>query len=106
MSELIITDANFTTEVLQSQVPVLVDFWAPWCAPCLQLSPLVAELANEYSDRLKVGTLNVDEHMQTAGRFGIMSLPTLLIFKNGQVVDQSLGVQPKDVLKQRIERVL
>ncbi|MBN2483954.1 MAG: thioredoxin [Candidatus Omnitrophica bacterium] len=90
--EVRINDANFKQEVLDSNVAVLVDFWAEWCAPCRMVAPVVEEIAEEYEGRLKVCKLNVDEAPQTASRYGIMSIPTLMIFKNGEVVDKSVGV--------------
>lgn len=96
MSELIFTDQNFEQEILKSPVPVLVDFWAPWCGPCKILSPIVEEIAKDYEGKnIKIGKMNVDENPQMASQFGIMSIPTLLIFKNGQVVQQFIGVQEK-----------
>ncbi|MBI4078764.1 MAG: thioredoxin [Candidatus Levybacteria bacterium] len=105
MAELTLTDQTFEQEVLKSQLPVLVDFWAPWCAPCRIVSPIVEELAKEYEGKLKVGKMNVDEN-QTAARFGIMSIPTLLIFKNGKPVKTMIGAQAKDNLKKGIDEVL
>lgn len=106
MSELILTDQTFEQEVLQSRMPVLVDFWAPWCAPCRIVSPIVEELAKEYEGKLKVGKLNVDDNQETAGKYGIMSIPSLLIFKNGQPLKTMIGAQGKDSLKKGIEEVL
>lgn len=100
------TDANFQQEVLQSKEPVLVDFWAVWCMPCRAIAPAVEALATEYKGRAKVGKLNVDENMQTAARYGIRSIPTLLVFKDGKPVDQIVGVQPKDKLAAALDRVL
>lgn len=105
MAEITLTDANFDQEVVKAQLPVLVDFWAPWCAPCRIVSPIVEELAKEYEGKLKVGKMNVDDN-QTAARFGIMSIPTLLIFKNGQPVKTMIGAQGKDSLKRGIDEVL
>ena len=94
MAVIEITAKNFESEVLASTVPVLVDFWAPWCGPCRMLAPTVDEIAQERTD-IKVGKVNVDEQEELAMRFGIMSIPTLIVFRNGEPVDQSLGVQPK-----------
>lgn len=100
------TDANFQQEVLQSKEPVLVDFWAVWCMPCRAIAPAVEALATEYKGRAKVGKLNVDENIQVASRYGIRSIPTLLIFKDGKPVDQIIGVQPKAKLAEALERAI
>ena len=100
MSEVLLTDATFENEVLKSPVPVLVDFWAPWCGPCRVLGPVVEELSKEIdTTKMKIGKLNVDEHGATAEKYGILSIPTIKIFKNGQVVEEFVGVQAKEVLK-------
>ncbi len=96
MSEVIITKENFQEEVLQSDIPVLVDFWAAWCGPCRMLAPIVEQIAEEQAGKVKVGKINVDEQPELAAEFRVMSIPTLLVFKNGKVVNQSLGVQPKE----------
>ncbi|NOZ28296.1 MAG: thioredoxin [Chloroflexi bacterium] len=101
-----LTDANFDQIVMGSDVPVLVDFWAAWCGPCRMIAPVVEQLAQEFDGRLIVGKLNVDENPAVAQRFGIMSIPTLLIFKNGRVVDQIVGAQPAHILRQRVMRHL
>ncbi|OGY80040.1 MAG: thioredoxin [Candidatus Kerfeldbacteria bacterium RIFCSPHIGHO2_02_FULL_42_14] len=104
MSELILTDQNFEKEVIMSQTPVLVDFWAPWCGPCKILGPIVEEVAKEYEGKnIKVGKLNVDENPQTASQFGIMSIPTLLIFKDGKVLEQLIGVQDKSKITESLD---
>lgn len=106
MADLVITDQNFKQEVLDSKTPVLVDFWAAWCMPCRIVSPIVEELGNDYKDKLKVGKLNVDENGKTAQSYGVMSIPSLLIFKDGQVVKTMIGAQSKDSFKREIDSVL
>jgi thioredoxin 1 len=101
-----LTDANFATTVEQSDVPVLVDFWAPWCGPCRLVAPVVEQLAESYSGRLQVAKLNTDDNPSVASQFNIRSIPTLLFFKNGQVVDTVIGAVPKDKLQQKVEDVL
>ena len=105
MADLKFTDQNFQSEVLESKTPVLVDFWAEWCAPCRIVSPIVEELAGEYDGKLKVGKVNVDEN-QVSGKYGVMSIPSLLIFKDGQVVKTMVGAQSKDNFKREIDSVL
>ena len=102
--EIKITDTNFEQEVLKSDIPVLVDFWAVWCAPCLMVAPVVKEIAKEYRDKLKVCKLNVDEAPNTASRYGIMSIPTLAVFKDGEVVDRIVGALPKSELETTIKQ--
>ncbi len=102
MKPLSIDDANFENEVLKSEKPVLVDFWAVWCGPCKAIAPLVEELASEYEGKLKVGKVDVDANPRTAMQYGIRSIPTLLIFKGGKVVEQMVGALPK---RQLIEKV-
>ena len=100
-----VTDNNFAAEVLEAGQPVLVDFWAPWCGPCRIIAPHLEELDNERDD-LTVVKLNVDENPQTAAKYGIMSIPTLILFKNGQVAKQVVGALPKTRLQQELEPVL
>lgn len=95
MSALNINKENFQKEVMESEQPVLLDFWAPWCGPCRMVSPVIDEVAIEVSG-VKVGKVNVDEQPELAGRFGVMSIPTLLVMKNGKVVETSVGVKPKE----------
>ena len=106
MADITFTDQNFKQEVLDSKTPVLVDFWAEWCQPCRIVSPIVEELAKEYEGKLKVGKLNVDENGHTSQHYGIMSIPSLLIFKDGQVVKQMVGAQSKDNFKKEIDQAL
>ncbi|MER3523803.1 MAG: thioredoxin [Ignavibacteria bacterium] len=103
MNPIEITDANFEQEVLKSDKPVLIDFWAVWCGPCKMIAPVVEELAREYDGKLKVGKIDVDNNPEVAMRFGIRSIPTLMIFKNGQVVEQIIGAVPK---RQVVEKLL
>ncbi len=103
-----VTDSNFQAEVIDASntQPVMVDFWAEWCRPCHMLSPTVAEIANDYAGRLKVVKLNVDEAQGSAGRFNIRGIPTLLIFKGGQVAEQIVGAVPKDQITKAVDRHL
>lgn len=101
-----IDDSNFEEMVLQAKTPVLVDLWAPWCAPCRMVSPLVEELASEYEDRVSFAKLNVDQNPRTASRYGIMSIPTLLIFKDGKPISNIVGFRPKVELKRSLDAAL
>jgi thioredoxin 2 len=101
-----VTDASFAQDVLRSPVPVLVDAWAPWCGPCHMIAPVVDQLATELAGRIRVVKLNVDENPQTAARFDLRSIPTLLVLKDGREVDRLVGVQPKREIARRLERVL
>jgi thioredoxin 1 len=96
MTELQITKDNFEQEVLKSDKPVLIDFWAPWCGPCRMLSPTIAEIAEEYKDKVKVGKVNVDEESELAAMFRVSSIPLLVVMKNGKVVNSAVGVRPKE----------
>lgn len=98
--------SNWTDEVENSSAPVLVDFWAVWCGPCRMIAPIVEELASEYEGRVKVGKLNVDENQALAAKYGVMSIPTLLVFKGGQPVERIIGFAPKKELKARIDGII
>ena len=101
-----VTDATFEGEVLQSDTPVLVDFWAEWCAPCRAIAPIVKEIADDNGDKLKVVKVNIDESPQTPGTYGIRSIPTVLVFKDGQVVSQLTGARPKGDFEELVSGVL
>jgi thioredoxin len=101
-----LAEANFKVEVLQSSIPVLVDFWAEWCGPCKMLAPVLDELAADYEGKLKIGKVNVDENQQLASQYGIMNIPSLLLFKDGQVAKQIVGLKSKKAFAQDIDQVL
>jgi thioredoxin 1 len=101
-----ISDDTFQTEVMQSSLPVLIDFWAPWCGPCRAIGPVVEELAGEYSGRLKVVKMNVDDNPRTPAQYGVRGIPNLILFKGGQVQDQIVGAVPKAHLVKAIDRVV
>lgn len=100
------TDSNFSEEVEKSELPVLVDFWAEWCGPCRMVGPVVDEVAREYEGKVKVGKVNVDHNPEVSVKFGIRSIPALLIFKNGEVVDQIIGAVPKTHIKKQLDAQL
>lgn len=104
MSELVITEESFEQEVLKSELPVLIDLWAVWCGPCKVLSPIVEEIAKEYEGKIKVGKINVDENPDIAMRYDVRSIPTLILFKNGQIVSHMVGVQPKAFITGEIDK--
>ncbi|SUD92198.1 thioredoxin [Psychrobacter phenylpyruvicus] len=108
MSDLIVnsTDSNFEKDVVQSDLPVLVDFWAAWCGPCKAIAPILEELAEDYKDKVKVVKVDVDENPETASRFGIRSIPTLMVFKGGEKVDMVMGLQPKADLAALLDKHL
>jgi thioredoxin 1 len=99
-----LSDQDFEAEVLQSTEPVLIDFWAPWCGPCRMIAPVIEELATENQGAIKVGKINIDDSPSTAATYGVSSIPTLMIFKNGEVVDRFVGIQPKKRLQDAIEQ--
>jgi len=104
--EITLNDGNFKEEVLESDVPVLVDFWAAWCAPCLLVAPIVEEIAENYDGKIKVCKLDTEESPALAGQYGIISIPTLLIFKDGKPVDQIIGAVPKGTITKKLDAVL
>jgi len=104
MKPIELTDSNFQAEVIKADTPVLIDFWAEWCGPCKIIAPVVEEIATEYQGKLKVGKVDVDNNQQVAMQFGIRSIPTLLIFKGGKVVDQVVGAVPKKMLVEKIAK--
>jgi thioredoxin 1 len=106
MSKIEITDQNFEQEVLKSDVPVVIDFWAIWCGPCRLIAPIMDELAEEYAGRVKIGKLDVDVNQQTAIKYGVRSIPTVLYFKDGEVKDMVIGAVNKSVFKEKLEKLL
>ncbi|MBQ4574431.1 MAG: thioredoxin [Clostridia bacterium] len=106
MAELILTNENFENEVLNSDIPVLVDFWAEWCGPCRMLGPVVEQIAEEYEGKLKVGKINVDEQSDLAMKYSIASIPTLLIFRNGEIAANSIGFKTKAALAKMLDELL
>lgn len=102
----ILDSNNFEEEVINSDVPVLVDFWAAWCAPCRMIAPIIDQLADEFDGKAKIAKLNVDEQGELAGRYKVMSIPTLILFKDGEIVDQTMGARPKGELVKLIQKAL
>lgn len=100
------TDGNFDTDVLQSSLPVIVDFWATWCAPCKAIAPVIDAIADEYDGKLKVGKVNVDDNPATPAKFGVRGIPTIILFKDGKVVDQVVGAVPKAQLEALIKKAI
>lgn len=100
-----VTDADFESEVLKSELPVVVDFWAEWCAPCRAIAPIVKELAGEYEGRVRIVKMNIDDNQDAPGRYGVRAIPTLLAFQGGQVVEQMQGARPKSALKEMVQRL-
>ncbi len=105
MKPFIFTDSNFDKEALQSDIPVIVDFWAAWCGPCRMIAPIIEDLSEEYQGKIKVGKLDVDENQQTAIRYGVRSIPTVLFIKDGEVKDTIIGAVPKSVFIEKIEKL-
>ena len=101
-----LTEDNFTSEVLEADVPVMIDFWAPWCGPCHMVSPILEDLANKYEGRIKVAKVNLDESPALASEYGVRSIPAIFIFNNGEVAERTVGVQPENALAAMIDRVL
>lgn len=106
MADVTLTDQNFDAEVIKSPTPVLVDFWAVWCGPCQMQGPVIEDVAKTMEGKVKVGKVNVDENPQTAGKYGIMSIPTLMVFKNGSVVKQLIGLQNKDTIVAELTKLI
>ena len=106
MSVQLVSDENFEVEVLKSEVPVLVDFWAPWCGPCMRVAPILEEISTEYEGRIKVVKVDVDQSNQTAFKYGIKSIPTLILFSQGEVAEQVIGAQPKDGILKIVDKYI
>jgi thioredoxin 1 len=106
MKPITFTDDNFSTEVLKSDLPVVVDFWATWCGPCRMIAPIMEELAEKYEGKVKIGKLDVDENQQTAIKYGVRSIPTVLILKGGEVIDTVIGAVPKTMFIEKIQKLV
>ena len=103
MAEIVLSEQNFEAEVLKSEIPVLVDFWATWCGPCRMLAPTIAKIAEEQEGVIKVGKVDVDEEPELAAKYGIASIPTLMVFKNGEIVNKAVGVQSKPMIEDMLK---
>jgi thioredoxin 1 len=101
-----VTDANFEDEVLKSELPVVLDFWAEWCAPCRAISPIIKQIAEDYDGKVKVVKMNIDENPQTPGKYGVRAIPTVLAFNNGQVVEQLQGARPKAAFEEMVTKLV
>lgn len=101
-----LTDTDFEEMVVQADQPVVVDFWADWCSPCRRMAPIIEEVAADFAGRVRVAKLNVDENGEVTGRYGVLSIPTLLFFKNGEVVERLIGVRPKEEVEEILQRIL
>ena len=106
MAVMTVTKENFQEEVMQAGCPVLLDFWATWCGPCRMMAPVIEELAEEYDGKVKIGKLDVDENSDIAARYGVMSIPTIILFKDGEIFSKSVGLQDKEVLENAIKEML
>lgn len=106
MSEIVLTDQNFKKEVLEADLPVLVDFWASWCGPCQMIGPIISEIAKDLEGKIRVGKLNVDENTKISNEYGIMSIPTMKLFKSGKIIEEMIGMQPKEVIVEKIMKAI